>query len=122
MAPRIQENEFDGSTDRQIERLKFYATRHGETISHLTESQREHHERIAALEADRHQRDIYAVRIEEQFRRLESLISMLQASVQEARNETKELKKLGGKALWVFIGAIVLAAAKWIIDGGLAPP
>lgn len=122
MTPRIQENEFDGSPERQIERLKYYATRHGETLSHLSESQREHHERIAALEADRHQRDIYAVRTEEQYKRLENMIASLQLAITEARAETKELKKLGGKALWVFIGAIVLAAAKWIIDGGLASP
>jgi chromosome segregation ATPase len=120
MNTRVQENEFDGPLERQVERLKYYATRHGETLTHLSESQREHHERLAALEADRHQRDIYAVRTEEQYRHLERMIASLQGAIKEARDETKALKQLGGRALWVFISAIILAAAKWVLDGGLA--
>ncbi len=113
MAPEVQENEFSGSVEHRLERLIFYATRHGMLITQFSGSLDDVRHRIGRLEDDRQRREINDARVEEQTKAMTAALKGLQ-------DQVAGMKSVMNKAVGIIAGALLLALIKWVLDGNLA--
>jgi hypothetical protein len=59
-------------------------------------------------------------REDERDKALYERLTRMEDQIKETRGEIKEIKGLGGRALWI-VGSVVLTAiVAWVIKGGLA--
>lgn len=112
MAPEIQENDLGGTLEHRVERLQYYATRQGHSISEISRGLEDVRRRMSALEEDRHARAVADARAEE---REKAMLSEL-VYVKEA---LKALKGVLNKAIGVIFTAVALATVNWVLTGSL---
>lgn len=109
---RIQQHEFIGTTEQRVERLIYYAMRQGEGHTALQNRQNALSNRIEKLEALAQERAIIEARENARDERVLERIDAL-------ATEVNKLKAIGAKAIWIFVGALCLAFARWVLAGGL---
>lgn len=112
MSPEIQQNEFGGDADHKIERLIFYATRHGMLLSRFGSDLDDVRQRLRGLEEDRQRSDIAAARREEQDK-------VMVAKLQELTTMVTAMRGVLNKAISVIAIAVLMAVVKWVLSGGL---
>jgi DNA-binding transcriptional MerR regulator len=112
MSPEIQQNEFGGTAESRIEKLIFYATRHGMLLSNMGLSIEDIRSRLRVLEEDRQRNAIQDARREEQDK---ALLNELKA----LKDQVLAMKGVVNKAVGVIFGAVLLAVIKWMLDGNL---
>lgn len=123
MTPQTLENDFSGTTDQRVEKLIYYATRHGMALSHLTDAHDDLLLRLRRLEEERERRAIVEAREEERSKALMDKLVFMQKSIDDTRSNLNDkidgLKRIGSKALGIALGAVLLTAVKWVLEGGL---
>lgn len=112
MTPQTMENDFGGTPEQTLDRLKYYATRHGAAITQLTDSMQDVRVRLQSLEDDRNRRNISDARQEERDLALQNELKYLKEAVQG-------LKGILNKAVAIISGAVLLALVNWALSGKL---
>lgn len=112
--------EFTGDVSTKVERLVYYSVNHHESIKSLKSTTAGLGERILDLEKSERERKLAEVRREERDIRLEDRLNSMMKATEALSEEIKSLKATGSKALWVFVGALILAATRFILEGGLS--
>lgn len=113
MTPETLENDFSGDVEQKVNRLVYYATRHGSAIAALTDGLQDIRVRVQALEEERHKRAIDDARQEERDKALQEELKSLKEAV-------NSLKGIVNKAVSIIFGAVLLAFVAWVLKGGLA--
>ncbi len=109
--PEVQENEFKGTLDQKIERLVFYATRHGMMLTAFNESLQDVQARLRSLEDDRARRAVQDARQEEQHKAVLLALASLQTTVGEQ-------KGLIYKAIGIIVTGVMLAVLNLVLVKG----
>lgn len=113
MAPETQEHDFGGSAEARIERLIFYATRHGMLFTQMGESLQDVRSRLHALEEDRMLRRETAARDEERD-------LALQADLKALKEAVNGFKGIINKIVALVFSGIGVAFLAWVLKGGLS--
>ncbi len=113
MTPQSPEYEFGGTAEQRLEKLIFYAVRHGNILSHHATSIEDIRARLLSLEEDRQRRAVQDARTEERDK-------ALLAEMEYVKKSLNALKGVLNKAVAIIFGAILLAVVKWVLEGGLS--
>lgn len=115
----LRREEFSGTVEERLDKVIFYTVRHADIQTHLARRQNSLSDRLQKLEELSHLRAIAEAREDERDKRLADKLEAMTASIKATNDEVSKLKAIGAKALWIFAGALLLAAARWVLAGGL---
>ena len=115
-----QSEEFARDYVRRITELERYAATQGTTIAEAVKAQAVLNERVLQLEQLAQSRAITEAREDERDKALYERLTRMETSIADTRGEVREIKGIGAKALWVFISAILVAVATFLVKGGFA--
>jgi hypothetical protein len=105
---------------RRVEALTLLKERHEEMIREGVREAVAIEARVRILEAYAQTRAVTEAREDERDKALYERLTRMEDQIKETRGEIKEIKGLGGRALWI-VGSVVLTAiVAWVIKGGLA--
>jgi hypothetical protein len=105
---------------RRVEALMLLKERHEEMIREGVREAVAIEARVRILEAYAQTRAVTEAREDERDKALYERLTRMEDQIKDTRTEIKEIKGLGGRALWI-VGSVVLTAfIAWIIKGGLA--
>lgn len=112
MSPEIQQNEFGGSVENRIEKLIFYATRHGMLLTNFSSSLDDVRLRLRSLEEHRQKDEIQDARREEQDK-------ALIAELKGLKDQVAAMRGVVNKGIMLVAGTVGVALVKWILSGNL---
>ena len=112
MSPEVQQNEFGGSAEHRIERLIFYATRHGMLLTQFGSSLDDVRLRLRGLEEARQRSEVEDARRQEQDK-------ALTAELKGLKEQIAAMRGVVYKAAGIIGGAVAIAIVKWMLGGGL---
>lgn len=105
---------------RRLEELERYVSNQGNSISEITKAHGALSGRVDHLESLAQERAITEAREDERDKALYDRLDRMEKSIEVTNKDIKDLRGIGAKALWVFISAIIVAAAAFVVKGGLA--
>ncbi len=112
MAPEVQEFDFGGTMEHRVEKLIFYATRQGNSITQAMQAVADMQTRLKALEEERQRYAVERARAEERDKAVMARLEAIEKSVDG-------LKAVLNKAIAVIATGIGLALLNWMLSGGL---
>ena len=116
----VEEMHTPPSVTQRLEKLEQYIAKQGESISSVAQEYLSLKSRVAHLEELAQSRAITEAREDERDKALYERLDRMETQIKDTRGEIKDIRGIGSKALWVFISAIIVAAAAFMIKGGLA--
>jgi hypothetical protein len=106
----------------ELKRLDHHLTRHGESLSTTVERVLLLDARLKLVEEYSITRKIAEAREDERDKSLKDQLQRMQDEISalrtETRDEIKSIKGVGAKALWIVVGAIILAITTFALKGG----
>ncbi len=93
----------------------------GNSISELALQTAAISRRVEHLESLAQERAITEAREDERDKALYARLDRMEGQIKDTREEIKDMRGIGAKGLWVFMSAILVGFATFIIKGGLSP-